>query len=865
MINVLWEHGPIKGQIEIINWKKPKVIQSFEVGEPCRLEIAIPKDANVKQGSPEATLISLVGIPHPFTFYIRDVSSDYPIYIPEYSVVVTTANDNRTYEEITKSIRDMKQLRYLEQIELLPEENYENAAASTLKLHCETWLGVSRDVRVFGVDFRSENQRYWDTVKPRCHSKLITLDEANGAMVQYNYMVGRGIGCKSEMKRHLEDEVLPILHGELTDGGLNYDITSFASLLQSPLTLENLRGTHYLVADCSGGECNFSDSQAEEEAKIHDRELNETEITVLCTRVLISNPTPTAKYGWFKAPYVDRVHVTADKIKYHYDLENGYGVLTDTGRVFCAATLNGKPLPKEELAVIVPPHATMHIDFFIPHSPLSADEAKKLKEISFDERLKQCRDFWYQKLADGAFVSIPEKRIGDMMIAGLLHLDLTTYGLEPGDPVGATAGGCYTTIGSESWPIIQYFDSMGWHDLARRCCEYYLAKQREDGEIQGFGTYKVETAAAIWSIGEHYLYTRDNKWATSIKDKVLKACNYMIDWKNRNCDENLRGQGYGMLDGKIADTEDGVNRIFMLNSFTYMAFKNISLMFRDTDSELANKLERHASELRCNIRTAFYENIARGLVIPLNDGTWTPSPGPWAGAMGPKCLDQDPNNFYTHANFTARDSHIMWTVFLNVINYDELATEMMMNMCTELYHEKNVRFSQPYYNRQPSIHLYRGETKAFLMNYYNAMASLADRETYSFWEHYVHASPHKTHEEGCFLMETRWMLYLEDGDTLKLMTGIPRKWLENGEEIVLDKVGSHFGELSVKVTSEIDSGSIRATVTCKSPNKPSNVIVRLPHPLAVKAKSVNGGIYMPKNESVLVEKFDGTAEVSINF
>ena len=39
-------------------------------------------------------------------------------------------------------------------------------------------------------------------------------------------------------------------------------------------------------------------------------------------------------------------------------------------------------------------------------------------------------------------------------------------------------------------------------------------------------------------------------------------------------------------------------------------------------------------------------------------------------------------------------------------------------------------------------------SSAFLKAYYNPFAGLADRETYTFWEHYFHASPHKTHEEA---------------------------------------------------------------------------------------------------------------------
>ena len=30
----------------------------------------------------------------------------------------------------------------------------------------------------------------------------------------------------------------------------------------------------------------------------------------------------------------------------------------------------------------------------------------------------------------------------------------------------------------------------------------------------------------------------------------------------------------------------------------------------------------------------------------------------------------------------------------------------------------------------------------------------------------------KTHEEAEFLMQTRWMLYMEEGETLKLLRGV---------------------------------------------------------------------------------------------
>ena len=177
----------------------------------------------------------------------------------------------------------------------------------------------------------------------------------------------------------------------------------------------------------------------------------------------------------------------------------------------------------------------------------------------------------------------------------------------------------------------------------------------------------------------------------------------------------------------------------------------------------------------------------------------------------------------------------------------------------------NAAFSQPYYSRHPIVHLRRGEVKPFLKAYYNTVASLPDRETYTFWEHYYHASAHKTHEEGWFLMQTRWMLWMEQGDTLKLLSGVPRSYLEDGKNIEIENASSYFGKFSLRVDSELNRGRIRAAVECATDRAPRRVALRLPHPLGRRATAVQGGKYDSATETVLLEPFSGRAEVTLNF
>jgi hypothetical protein len=169
----------------------------------------------------------------------------------------------------------------------------------------------------------------------------------------------------------------------------------------------------------------------------------------------------------------------------------------------------------------------------------------------------------------------------------------------------------------------------------------------------------------------------------------------------------------------------------------------------------------------------------------------------------------------------------------------------------ELFTQRNAGFSQPYYCRHDYAHVRRGEAAAFLKTYYNQVASLADRETYTFWEHLFGASPHKTHEEGWFLMQTRWMLWLEEGATLRLLPAVPRAWLEAGKEIKLERVASYFGKFSLTVKAL--AGKIEAEVKFHEPaRKPGKIVLRLPHPLGLKAVRCTGGKYDAKTETVVV-------------
>jgi len=868
-IAIEWPDGQPQGSIQVLFGKLGKIqIRqgngkvsgnhfAFHSKGTARLEITC-EDVQLQPGS-EATVISVL-TDHPFSFFLRDVSAEFPIYLPEYRVVVT--NDSRSYAQIAAAIQSRGLRTKLQEIEFEPEESFENAAANCRHRPCPTWLGLGRDIRIFELATGPGNLTgEMDVIRPLRAASTIPMPEPKKHAAQFGFVIGRGQGVISSVHRRLEEGVLPILHTTLVDEDIQYHSVAFVSLEKSPLAAKNVRGTPFLVADYYSHGHTFTEAQKAILQPQLETE-NPAEETVLYFRTIAVNQAAVPRYAWFKTlkPGTN----WGSRYAYSFEKSTGFSKFAPDS-IFCISKINEMPLGNEEIAILLKPGESVVFEFMLPHQPLSEIRARQLAAQNFDARQRECRNFWRRKLDQAARIQLPEKRIEEMLQAGLLHLDLITYGLEPEGTLAPMIG-VYSPIGTESAPIIQFNNSMGRHDIARRALLFFLEKQHEDGLIQNFNGYMVETGAALWSLGEYFRYTRDEAWVRQVTPKLLKSCEYLLNWRQRNQQDTLRGKGYGLIAGKVADPEDAFHQ-FMLNAYAYLGISRVAEMLVSIDPANSARLQRDAAAWKQDIRTALFESMAQAPVVPLGDGTWCPTVPPWTESIGLQAQFVQPGNAYTHGTFTARDALIgpLYLVFCEIVEPTEPAGRMLLNYHCDLFFQRNAAFSQPYYSRHAWVELKSGLIKPFLKTYYNTVAALADRATYTFWEHLYLVSPHKTHEEAWFLMQTRWMLYLEEGQTLRLLPGIPRAWLENNKNIRLEEVASYFGPVSLHVNSKIEQGFIEATISCQSERKPRQIILRLPHPTGQRPRKVAGGVYDALSESVFIEPFSGTASVRLEF
>ncbi|MCC6125932.1 MAG: hypothetical protein IT426_13285 [Pirellulales bacterium] len=785
--------------------------------------------------------------PRGFSFFLRDVAPETPLLVRGLNVAAVPADDARSYDAIDAAIRAKRLRSERDAIDAEPEETYENACLHTRSMRCPTWLGVGRDMRIFRV-MPSDVDGYWGQIEPFDFDRARGVDLAEpNVPVQFRFVLGRGAACSVNIRRNLEEGALPIVRSVQRDGDVEYRLTIFATLEKEPLTTENVRGTHWTAALAHTRGAMLTDREKELfENQLRLPEVENREQELICwVHVEAVNTGAVPQYAYLQAGSETR----------RRKFGKGNRLAPD-GKVVCVNRLDGRPMPQEEMAVLLPPGGKLTFEMLYPHRPLPRERAAALAGQSFDAHLQACRAFWRRKLEQGAKITLPEPAVDERVRAGLLHLDIATLGMTRSGPLLPTVGR-YSPIGSESAPIVQFYDALGYHELAERSIQFFLDRQRADGFIETFTRYQLETGPVLWTIGEHFRYTRDVPWARRILPNVLKACNYLLAWRRRNLREDLRGKGYGLLEGKVADPNDFFHS-FMLNAVTYLGLKRVVEMYAEIDPPAIAEVRDELAQYLADIRRAYAENVVKSPVVPLRDGSWIPSFSPWAEYRGPVSLYAEGGNWFSHGMFASRDSLIgaLYLGIGEVLDPNEQLAEWLLYAHQELMTLRNAGFSQPYYCRHDWLHLRRGEVKQYLKTYYNQFASLQDRETYSFWEHYSGISQHKTHEEGWFLMQTRWMLWDEDFDAgaLRLLSMIPRAWMEAGKEIKLEKCKSYFGEFSLRVRSRAPDGRVEAEVQLHGPAErwPKTIVLRLPHPTGKRPREVRGGQFDARSECVAI-------------
>ncbi|MBL9200845.1 MAG: hypothetical protein JNL39_10080, partial [Opitutaceae bacterium] len=106
----------------------------------------------------------------------------------------------------------------------------------------------------------------------------------------------------------------------------------------------------------------------------------------------------------------------------------------------------------------------------------------------------------------------------------------------------------------------------------------------------------------------------------------------------------------------------------------------------------------------------------------------------------------------------------------------------------------------------------------------------------------------------------------DDGrpDTLRLLCATPRRWLENGKTITVERAPTAFGEVSVRMESKLAAGEILAEVTLPTRNPPQRTLLRARVPEGWKvtgARTASGALPVDAQGTADITALKGNAKM----
>jgi hypothetical protein len=668
-------------------------------------------------------------------------------------------------------------------------------------------------------------------------------------------------------RQRLHEGWLPILITEWSENDLAFERTDYAALQNSPEIVD--------------------------ESKLMGNEA----AVVISSLTIRNNSTEATTAGYFIKPWKP----VAGPLAYGPippDVPNAWSTtldeniirVTDDVRTYaiCFVDTQGRGQLSAEpwvdaarYSVLLGPGEKHTIYSVIPGEPIPLSSGvSPLQNLAYENLKASTVRYWNSRLSEGMQVEIPHRHLQNLYSANIAHwfLALTKDG-HRGEHYPNTAVFYYGSIGSESSPVMQVMDMRGLHDRAETCLKAWLSTQgdalpsgdyqsKQGGFFHFWPNYTVDQGSILWTLAEHYLYTRDQDWLRRAAPEIVAGCDFII--RARSQTKKLLPGGkkplsYGLAPaGCVADPRDW-EYSFMLNGYFYLGLKKSAQVLHDVDPGNATRIAAEAEDYLHAIRTALRESIIRSPVTRLRDNTSIPSVPSYLGLRGfssdvKDSADPDRRHGYAY-DVTIGPFHLLKTEVVDpggpevtsMLNYLEdyffmftpLPSRVELDtLATDWFNMGGFGKLQPYYCYYQEAYLLRDQIPNFLRGFFNTLAAISDPQTLTFQEEldFGGGQPNKTHEEAWFMHQFRYMLLMEVGDDLFLARGTPRSWLEDGKQISVTRAPSYFGELTYKILSHVRNGSIEATVSPPRRNRPANLYLRLRHPerASIKRVIVNG-------------------------
>ena len=393
------------------------------------------------------------------------------------------------------------------------------------------------------------------------------------------------------------------------------------------------------------------------------------------------------------------------------------------------------------------------------------------------------------------------------------------------------------------------------------------------------GVHAMGPGAIMFTLAEHFRLTGDLDWLKTHAPRMKANADWILRQRQllaSNVPGGPRLWSKGLQPAHVVtpDSERMHMQFYESEAYDWLAVQGMAELLARIDPKEGARMAAEAEAYRQDLLTALDRSIALTPVVPVRDGTYRSfipfSPyvrGFAAGAWGWRRCQGHVGAIYWDTVQSAdplispsgllspHDRRVQG--HLDVLEDRLLLENTKVNTRTPGYDPEKHWFAHASWQyqcgleRHANIHLAADDAPNFLRSMLNQYAVDIMPGDYTFREHTTGGPPDKIYEESCFLERFRQMLLMEEGQSLWIARSTPRHWLDQGKKISVKNAPTYFGTSAYEIVSDVDHGTITATIEIPSRTPPQTILLRLRHPrqTPIRSVTVNGKAWNGFNQN----------------
>ncbi|MBU0581361.1 MAG: hypothetical protein KKA19_09320, partial [Candidatus Margulisbacteria bacterium] len=432
------------------------------------------------------------------------------------------------------------------------------------------------------------------------------------------------------------------------------------------------------------------------------------------------------------------------------------------------------------------PGKSKSFEIRIPLDRYSTRENKKKKIIDkiynhhFDKMLEQTVAQWEDKLYKGLHISVPDKKVMSAFWANKAFLLLFYDGKEimPGPST------YHHFWLRDAAYMVHALDLMGYHTEAEKILKTYPGRQKWDGNFFSQSGEWDSSGEAIWTIVEHYKFTKDLSFLKKMFPSIRNAANWIIRkrWRNKN-----KAPGYkGMIPPGLSAEHFGLSDYYYWDDFWSLAGLRDTLFSAQELKKTTYWWQRNYNEFfkAINKSLKYIEGNFGRPIIPVS-----PSRRMDSAAVGAlvayyplKLLNCDDIRLKNTIDYL-REKHFIEGGFFHDVNHAGYGTYLTMHIAQCLL----------------------GQRKSDALDIFNWFLKVAT-PTWT-WPESINPQTFGgaigDGHHGWALVEMliflRNLLFIEEKGRMIITPVFPKNWIKKGKNISITEAPSEFGKVNFEI------------------------------------------------------------------